>query len=97
MCLNYSAANLLNIAKAQNATDRNMRWFPNGKFITQIAYRSDETKIFFLPTDENKNIQNFDLGNGNVQWFDWSKDGKKLVIAQEAQTQDAVLYRQLNI
>nr|HQU81564.1 hypothetical protein [Pyrinomonadaceae bacterium] len=80
-----------NINLPENATDRTMRWFPNGKFISQIAYQGDETKLLLLPLNENEIIQSFDLGKGNVQWLDWSKDGKNFVIAQEIQTQDVVL------
>lgn len=82
----------LNLPK--EATKRRMRWHPNGKFISQIANQGDNIKLLFLPINENIPIQPFDLGKGELEWFEWSKDGKKIVFSQSIETQDIVLLSQ---
>lgn len=82
----------LNLPK--EATERKMRWHPNGKFISQIANQGDNIKLLFLPITENDPTQSFDLGKGGLQWFEWSKDGKKIVYSQSVETQDIVLLSQ---
>ena len=76
------------------ATKRMMRWSPNGKFISQIANQGEEIKLLLIPISRNNSIEIFDLGKGNLDWFEWSKDGKKIVVSQSTETQDIVLLSQ---
>lgn len=78
----------------KEATQRRMRWHPGGKSITQAVNEGEEIKLLFLPLDGSIPSQTFDLGKGDLQWFEWSLDGKKIVVSQSTQTQDIVLLNQ---
>lgn len=78
----------------KEATERRMRWHPNGKFISQIAYQGENIKLLLLPISKNNSPESFDLGKGKLEWFEWSKDGKKIVVSQSTETQDIVLINQ---
>lgn len=75
----------------KEATERRLQWHPNGRFLSQIAYHGDEIKLLQLPIDNSESPESFGLGKGDLQWFEWSKDGKKIVVSQTTQTQDVVL------
>ncbi len=78
----------------KDANKRKMRWHPSGKFIAQIANQGEETKLLLLPVNGIDPVKTFDLGKGDLQWFEWSKDGGKIVVSQSTETQDIVLLRQ---
>jgi DNA-binding winged helix-turn-helix (wHTH) protein/Tol biopolymer transport system component len=74
-------------------TERRMRWHPNGDFLSQISYRGDRAVLFLIPVrggSEPREIA--ELGKGDVNWFEWSKDGAKILVSQSIETQDAVLF-----
>jgi len=74
-----------------NATDRRMRWHPSGKFIGQIFYKGENINLLLLPTDGGQSQVVSGLGKGDVNWFNWSSDGKQLAVSQTTETQDIIL------
>ena len=84
--------NKINLPK--EATKRSMRWHPSGNFISQIAYQGDEIKLLLLPIQSTDAPQTYPLGKGELEWFEWSQDGKKIVVSQSIETQDIVLLSQ---
>jgi DNA-binding winged helix-turn-helix (wHTH) protein/Tol biopolymer transport system component len=74
-----------------NATDRRMRWHPGGKFIGQIFYKGENINLLLLPIDGGQSQVISGLGKGDVNWFDWSSDGKQLAVSQTTETQDIIL------
>jgi DNA-binding winged helix-turn-helix (wHTH) protein/Tol biopolymer transport system component len=74
-----------------NATDRRMRWHPSGKFIGQIFYQGENINLLLLPADDSKSQVISGLGKGDVNWFDWSRDGKQIAVSQTTKTQDIIL------
>ncbi|HLM59684.1 MAG TPA: hypothetical protein VK308_02660, partial [Pyrinomonadaceae bacterium] len=71
-------------------TERRMRWHPSGKFIGQILYEGENIKLLLLPTDGSQPQIVSGLGNGDVNWFDWSRDGRQIVVSNSTETQDLV-------
>jgi Tol biopolymer transport system component len=80
--------NKLSFPKA--VTERRMRWHPNGRFIGQIFYEGENIKLLLLPTDGGASQVITGFGKGDVNWFDWSRDGRQIVFSHTTETQDAV-------
>ncbi len=72
-------------------TERRMRWHPNGRFIGQIFYEGENVKLLLLPTNGGDSPIVSGLGKGGVNWFDWTKDGKHIIVSQTTKTRDVVL------
>lgn len=70
-------------------TERRMRWHPNGKFIGQILYEGENINLLLLPIGGDSQIVS-GLGKGDVNWFDFSNDGKQIVVSHTTETQDVV-------
>ena len=71
-------------------TERRMRWHPGGKYIGQIFYEGERIKLLLLPTDGSKSQIVSGLGEGDVNRFDWSRDGRQIVVSHTTETQDVV-------
>ena len=71
-------------------TERRMRWHPNGKYIGQIFYEGENIKLLllFAAGGEPKIVSG--LGKGDVNWFDWSRDGRRILLSHTTETQDLV-------
>jgi Tol biopolymer transport system component len=74
-----------------NATDRRMRWHPSGRFIGQIFYKGENINLLLLATDGGQSQVVSGLGKGDVNWFDWSRDGEQIAVSQTTETQDIIL------
>ncbi len=72
-------------------TKRRMRWHPSGRFVTQVFYAGENVNLLLLPTDGSSAITLSGLDKGDVNWFEWARDGKRLIISQATETQDVVL------
>ena len=75
----------------KHVTERRMRWHPSGKFIGQIFYEGENIKLLLLPTDGGEPQVVSGLGKGDVNWFDWSRDGRQILVSHTTETQDVVL------
>lgn len=83
-----SFAGKLSFPKA--VTERRMRWHPNGKFIAQILYAGEDINLLLLPTAGGESSTVSGLGKGDVNWFEWSPDGRRIVVSHTTETQDVV-------
>jgi DNA-binding winged helix-turn-helix (wHTH) protein/Tol biopolymer transport system component len=72
-------------------TERRMRWHPSGRFLSQIFYAGEKVNLLLMPTDGTGAFTVSGLDRGDVNWFEWARDGKRLVISQTTITQDIVL------
>jgi predicted ATPase/DNA-binding winged helix-turn-helix (wHTH) protein/Tol biopolymer transport system component len=71
-------------------TERRMRWHPGGRFIGQVFYEGENIKLLLVPTDGGESQIVNGLGKGDVNRFEWSRDGRQIVISHTTETQDAV-------
>ncbi|MBA2735949.1 MAG: winged helix-turn-helix domain-containing protein [Pyrinomonadaceae bacterium] len=85
---NGSFVGKLSFSKA--VTERRMRWHPSGKFIGQILYAGEDINLLLLPTAGGESQIVSGLGKGDINWFEWSRDGKQIVISHTTETQDVV-------
>ncbi|HET8678169.1 MAG TPA: winged helix-turn-helix domain-containing protein [Blastocatellia bacterium] len=69
-----------------------IRWTPDGRALTYITYLgSGDSRIWIQPTDGGAARVLTDFKSGQVFYFDWSPDGKNLVVAHGNRTTDVVL------
>ena len=78
------------LAFPKPVTERRMRWHPNGRAIGQIIHEGGEIKLMLMPTAGGDIKILGGLGRGSVNWFDWSRDGKQLVLSHTEKQQDIV-------
>jgi len=71
-------------------TERRMRWHPNGKYIGQIFYEGENIKLLLMPTSGGEPQVISGLGKGDVNWFEWSRDGRRIIVSHTTETQDLV-------
>lgn len=83
-----AVAGKLNLPKT--ATERMMRWHPDGKFISQIFYEGNQIKLLLLPVNGGEAQIVSGLGEGDVDAFDWLPDGRQIVVSHTTETQDVV-------
>ena len=74
----------------KSVTERRMRWHPSGRFISQIFYEGDNIKLLNLPIGGGEAQIVSDFGKGSVNWLDWSRDGRQIVVSHTTATQDVV-------
>jgi len=72
-------------------TERRMRCHPSGKFIGQILYAGEDINLLLLPMNGGESQIVSGLGKGDVSWFDWSRDGKRIAVSHTTETQDMIL------
>lgn len=71
--------------------ERRMRWHPNGRYISQVVGEDEEIGLIMLATDGTASRTMTGLGKGEAAWFEWSRDGKQIVLARIEKTRDAVV------
>jgi Tol biopolymer transport system component/DNA-binding winged helix-turn-helix (wHTH) protein len=69
---------------------RRMRWYPDGRSIGQVAEENGNTDLLMIPIDGSGNRLIKGFGKGSVNWFDFSDNGRKIVISGLDQTTDVV-------
>ena len=87
---NESGSSLGKLSFPKAVTERRMRWHPSGKFIGQILYAGEDISLLLLPTDGKESQIVSGLGKGDVNWFEFSPDGKQIVVSHTTETQDVV-------
>jgi len=68
-----------------------IRWAPDGKAITYKACSALVCNLFNLPLDGSAPRQLTDFKSDQIYAFDWSTDGKQLVVARGSEINDVVL------
>ncbi|MBK9163721.1 MAG: PD40 domain-containing protein [Acidobacteria bacterium] len=70
--------------------ERQLRWHPSGNSIGQIVYDGDDVGLLLIPINGGEAVQIAGLGSGRTNSFNWSKDGKRIVISNTQHSQDVV-------
>lgn len=75
----------------KSVTERRMRWHPNGSAIAQVFNEGDAINLLMIPIDGGRSTVVKDIAKGDALWFDWSPDGKQIVISHADKKSDVVL------
>ena len=70
-----------------------LRLTPDGRAITYINDRDDVFNLWGQPLDGSPPKQLTNFTSDKIFWFDWSRDGKQLVLARGTITSNAILIR----
>jgi Tol biopolymer transport system component len=72
--------------------ERQIRFHPNGKYLTQIFTTGENLNLLLLPLDDDDEAKIIEgLGKGASNLPEWSPDGKQFLYPLISETQDAVL------
>ncbi len=71
--------------------ERQIRFHPNGKYLTQIFTTGENLNLLLLPLDGGEAQISSGLGKGASNLPEWSADGKQFLYPVITETQDAVL------
>ena len=74
----------------RSVSERRMRWHPSGRFLGQIFNTGETANLMLIPIDGGEPGLISDLGNGIVNSFGWSADGRKIVYLLTTEGNDAV-------
>jgi Tol biopolymer transport system component len=77
-------------------TERRMRFFPGDKFIAQILYAGEEINLMLLPLNGGGSRIISGFGEGDVSWFEFSNDGKRIIISRAVETRDVVYLKKIS-
>ena len=73
-----------------------MRWLPDQSGLAFIDYRNKSSNIWVKPLDDKKPLFPLtDYKDGQIFGFDWSSDGKKILITRGAEMSDVLLLKNL--
>lgn len=72
-----------------------LRWMPDGSGLTFIDHQNGASNISFLPLDGGQPVQLTNFNDGQIFWFDWSRDGRQIVMTRGVLLNDVVLIRNL--
>ncbi|HQU83166.1 MAG TPA: winged helix-turn-helix domain-containing protein [Pyrinomonadaceae bacterium] len=75
--------------------ERQIRFHPSGKYLTQIFSAGDKLKIILLPLNGGEAKIYEGLGKGSSNLPEWSPDGKQFLYPLINESQDAVLLTDL--
>ncbi|HJZ67989.1 MAG TPA: hypothetical protein VKF81_07705, partial [Blastocatellia bacterium] len=76
---------------ARTARLRMWRWAPDGRAVHYIDTRGGVSNIWSQPVDGGPPKQLTNFKSDLIFWFDWSRDGKQLVLSRGTVTSDVVL------
>jgi serine/threonine protein kinase len=70
-----------------------LRWTPDGKALAYVRDAQEVSNIWTLPLEGGKPRQITGFNENYIAYFDWSPDGKQLVVSRGSISSDAVLIR----
>jgi hypothetical protein len=68
-----------------------MRWSADGRTLFYVANRDGVSNIWSYPLDGGAPKQITDFKSDQIFYFDWSRDGKQLVLSRGMESRDVVL------
>ena len=68
-----------------------VRWASDGQALTYVLNRAGVANIWSQPVDGGKAVQLTDFKSDFIYSFDWSRDGRQLLLARGSVTSDVVL------
>jgi Tol biopolymer transport system component len=69
------------------------RWMPDGKSVAYLVRQGLVSNIWRQPLDGSAPVPLTDFPNGEIYYFAFSVDGRKLIVARGYPTQDAMLLK----
>jgi Tol biopolymer transport system component len=72
-----------------------LRWMPDGSGLTFIDHQNGASNISFLPTGGGKPVQLTSFNDSEIFWFDWSRDGRQIVLTRGVLLNDVILIKNL--
>lgn len=70
-----------------------LEWTPDGKSLAYVRDEMEVSNIWALPLEGGKPRQITNFNENYIAYFDWSPNGKQLVVSRGSRTSDAVLIR----
>ena len=70
-----------------------LRWTRDGRAVTYISARDDVFNLWNQPLDGSPSKQLTHFTSDKIFWFDWSRDGKRLVLARGTIARNAILIK----
>jgi Tol biopolymer transport system component len=70
-----------------------VHWFPDGRALTYAAAQNGVPNVWLQPIDSGVVKQMTDFKTEGIIQFDWSRDGKRLVLSRRLWTADLVLVK----
>ncbi|MEJ7616878.1 MAG: protein kinase [Pyrinomonadaceae bacterium] len=68
-----------------------VRWSPDGRMLTYVDTREGISNIWGQPLAGGEPVRLTAFEDGEIFWFDWSRDGGQLVVSRGRETSDVVL------
>ena len=87
---------ILQIPRAKDLTQdfiSPLRWTWDGRAVTYIDARDDVFNLWNQPLDGSPPEQLTHFTSDKIFWFDWSRDGKQLVLARGTIARNAILIK----
>ena len=78
-----------------NVWPMKLRWAPDGRALNYIQRRAGVSNLWSQPTDGGKPTQLTDFKSDEIGYFDWSRDGRLLVLSRNNVNNDVVLVSDL--
>jgi serine/threonine protein kinase/Tol biopolymer transport system component len=78
--------------KSFNIPSMFVRWTPDGSSLVYVDNRGGVSNLWMQPIDGGKPVQLTDFKTDQIFYFDWSHDGKQLLLARGTSTSDVVLF-----
>jgi Tol biopolymer transport system component len=72
-----------------------VRWTPDGRGLVYVDNRSGVSNLWMQPVDGGQPMQLTDFKTDQIFVFDWSRDGRQLLLARGVVTSDVVLFSDL--
>ncbi|HEX8845241.1 MAG TPA: protein kinase [Pyrinomonadaceae bacterium] len=72
-----------------------VRWSRDGRGLTYVDNRGGASNIWMQPVDGGEPVKLTDFKTDEIFGFDWSPDGKQLVLSRGISTSDVVLFSDL--
>src|SRR5436305_15297272 len=72
-----------------------VHWTPDGRALVYVDNRSGVSNLWMQPVDDGQPTQLTDFKTDQIFIFDWSRDGKQIVISRGVVTSDVVLFSDL--
>jgi Tol biopolymer transport system component len=74
-------------------TQGKFHWSPDGRALTYVLTHGGVSNIWSQPVEGGEPVQLTDFKSDLIFHFDWSRDGKQLVLARGQENRDVVLMR----
>jgi TolB protein len=84
---------VLDIPHSFNTITAGLRWTPDGRALADIDTINGVSNIWSLPLDGGKPVQLTEFKTDQIFWFDFSRDGKQLVLSRGTETSDVILIK----